>query len=257
MNRYYFVGTSLPPLVLGEKPELSFKELRDRLAMNFSPSDLKKIDDLLWPIDLANIRALWMGLPMDEKGIYLPKELEEALLVREGFPDYLNDFLDRFQSTEDRLHNFPMLYVDMYKDMIERESGFLRKYYTLEREIRLVLTGLRAKWFHRDLVKELQFEDPTDPLVAYILAQRDAADFVPPTEYADLKTQLVNHREPKEMHRILLEYRFKKIEEMEESEYFTADRILAYAARLLIVESWIALDYERGHNVVKELSEHG
>jgi hypothetical protein len=258
MSRYYFVGTSLPPIAIGEKPELSFAELMSRLKMNLTPSDWKKVEGLLWPTDLSNIRAFWMGLPMDEKGLFLPKELEEALLVKEGIPEYLKDYLDRYQSSEDHLRYFPSLWASMYRDMVSREKGFLLKYYTLEREIRLVLTALRAKWTKRDVVRELQFEDPMDPFISYILAQKDASDFMPPVEYADLKALVVAKREhPKELHRALLEYRFQKISEMEEGEYFTIDQILAYTAKLLLVESWQELDEEKGRTLIKELSEHG
>jgi len=253
--QYYFIGTALPPLTLGAKPELSFKESKEMLAANLSASDMRKIDDLLWPVDLANIRALWMGLPMDEKGIYTPKELEEALLVREGLPEYLNEYLDRYDSVQDRIKYFPSLYASMYRDMQEREKGFLLKYYTMEREIRLVLTALRAKHFGKDVARELQFEDPHDPFVMDILAQKDSIDYTPPQEYEDLKELFLhNLSDPKRLHLALLEYRFKKIES---NEPFSLDRILAYMVQLMIVESWESLDKEKGKALIEDLSKHG
>ncbi len=47
MAQYYFIGTALPPLSIGVKPELSFKELYDMLTLNVSPADLKKADDVV------------------------------------------------------------------------------------------------------------------------------------------------------------------------------------------------------------------
>ena len=126
MAEYYFIGTALPPIAIGTKPELSFKELYDLLTLNVSAADLERADDLLWSIDLSNIRAFWMGLPLDNRGRLSAKELEEALLVREGLPEFLIDFLDRYESTQDRLRYFPFLYVAFYNDMMERlGSGFL------------------------------------------------------------------------------------------------------------------------------------
>ena len=256
MTEYYFIGAALPPLASGVKPELSFKEFHEMLVANLTASDLKKVDDLLWTIDLANIRAFWLGQPLDERGTYSPKELEEALLVRESFPPYLNDFLDRYESIADRLRYFPSLYTSMYKDLeTKSKSGFLHYYYTLEREIRLVWTALRAKKTGRDIVRELQFEDPVDPFVMAILAQKDSADYTPPPEYEELKTLfLENINEPKKLHLALLEYRFKKLEQYEP---FSMDRILSYMVQLMIVESWEALDQELGNTIVEDLSKHG
>lgn len=267
MTQYYFVGNSLPPLKLGVKPEISFRELYDLLVMNLTPRDLQKVHELLWTIDLANIRALWRGDPLDEKGLYTPKELEEALLVREGFPDYMNDFLDTYESTADRLRYFPSLYASMYRDMEARETGFLLDYFRLEREIRLVLTGLRAKYLGRDLARELQFEDAgDDPFVMSILVQKDAPDYTPPQEYAELKQLFLSRMEevkegkrmlpgdPKDLHKALLEFRFNRLEV---DEPFSIDRILSYVAQLLIIESWEALDYDKGNTLIEDLSTHG
>ncbi len=258
MSEYYFVNAALPPLELGVKPELSFHELREILVENLTPEDLKQVNYLLRPVDLANIRAFWMGIPLDDKGNFTPKELEENLLVRDGLPEYLVDFLERYESVDDRLRFFPSLYASLYRDTQPKLKGFLLKYYQFERELRLILTALRAKKTGRDVVRELQFEDPTDPLVAEILAQKDAADYTPPQEYEDLKGLFERHyHNPKELHRALLEYRFARYEEWTENEFFSLDRILSYVARLMIVESWEGLNLERGRALIEDLSKYG
>ena len=255
MAQYYFVVASLPPLVFGKPPEMTFKELMSSLQMNLTKKDFKQIVRLLQPIDLYNVKALWLGLPLDDKGTLVGKELEEALLVRDRIPLYLTEFLERYESVEERLRYFPSLYASLYNQ--ERE-GFLQEYYRFEREARLVLTALRCKKTGRDIIRELQFEDPQDLFVAQILAQKDAPDYTPPAEYEDLKALFVdNSSEPKKMAARLLEYRFDKIEEMGEYTYFSMDQILSYAARLLIVENWRHLDQEQGNRAVEELSRYG
>jgi hypothetical protein len=259
MAAYYFIGTALPPLAIGVKPEISFQEFYDLLISNLTAEDLEKVDDLLWLIDLANIRSFWMAMPLDSRGKFGSKELEEALLVREGLPDYLVDFLDRYESTADRLRYFTSLYTSFYQDLFARlKNGFLKTYLMLDREIRLVLTALRAKSADRDVIRELQFEDPTDPLIMEILAQKDSADYIPPSEYEGLKALYLNTKaDPKELYRALLEYRFKKVEEMEENEHFSIDRILGYLVRLMIVESWEALNEKQGLAITEDLSKYG
>lgn len=255
MTQYYFIVTALPPLSLKVVPEMTFKEFRDFVAMNLTAQDSSQFHLLLEPIDLYNIKALWLGLPIDDRGTMSAKELEEALLVRDMLPFYLSDFLDEYETIQDRLHYFPSLYASMYRQEAE---GFMAKYYAFEREVRLILTALRAKKAGRDIVRELQFEDPQDPFIAQILAQKDAPEFSPPMEYEDLKDLFVeNSSDPRKLSEALLKYRFEKIGEWEENEHFTLDRILAYAARLLILESAMQLDQEKASIAVEELSKYG
>jgi hypothetical protein len=256
MTQYYFAGTSLPPLAIGVKPELSFKDLLELLKENLTESDWKKVELLLFPVDLSNIRALWMSQPLDEKGLHTPKELEESLLVRTGLPEYLIDFLDRYESTGDRLRYFPSLYASMYKEWgMPAKNGFLKHYFILEREIRLVLTALRSKQLGRNIVQELQFEDPLDPFVMDILSQKDSPTYTPPTEFEELKALFQkNEKSPKKLLLALLEYQFDQLEQFDP---FSIDRILSYTAQLMIVESWEGLKEESGKTIVEDLSKHG
>jgi hypothetical protein len=258
MANYYFLVTALPPLSLGAKPEISFKELKDLLVLNLSAGDLKEVEKLLRGVDLYNIRALWLGLPLDERGNFNAKDLEEALLVQEALPSYLIDYLERYESNQDRIRYFSSLFTSLYRDELAKLKGFNLKYYRFEREMRLVLTALRAKRQGRDLIRELQFEDPTEPFVAQIIAQKDANDYVPPQEYEELKTLFMdNVSEPLKLYQAILQYRFDKIEEMIENQDFSIDRILSYVARLMIVESLADLDTENGKLAVEQMSQYG
>jgi uncharacterized protein YlaN (UPF0358 family) len=226
-KNYYFVLAAVPPLTMGELPEISFKEFQQLLSENLSEGDFEQFEKLLWPIQLYNLRALWLGEELDERG--------------EGsVPDFVLEYMERYETDAERLRYFSSLYVSLYQQKLD---GFLKWYFQLEREIRLVLLALRAKRTGKDVVRELQFEDPTDLLVADILAQKDASEYTPPKEYEELKTIFSDHSgEPEKLHRALLRYRFQKIEEMEENQDFGIDRVLNYAARLMLVE----MDRENG-----------
>lgn len=244
---YYFLITALPPLAFNVPLEFSFKELESLLNLNLSASDLKKFDELLQPVDLYNIRALWMGMPLDDRGHIQAKELEEALLVREGLPSYVIEYLDRYDTTEERLRYFSSLYVSMYRYQISHSKGFLLKYFQFDRELRWILTALRAKAFDLDFVREFQFEDLGDPFILEILSQKDMPEFTPPKEFEELKMIfLAQGGDPQKLNQAILEYRFCKIEEMEEPEDFGIDRVLAYIQKFFLVESLALLNKERG-----------
>jgi len=106
MNNYYFVAPSLPTLVLGEAPEVTFEEVIHRLEMNLDRKDLKKVQVLRLFIDLHNIRSLYMQQPLDLHGNLNEKELDEALLVEADLPEYVFDFLGQFEETSDAAKHF-------------------------------------------------------------------------------------------------------------------------------------------------------
>jgi hypothetical protein len=254
MTNYYFLIAAFPPLILGVKPELSYKELMDLLVLNLTAQDREKVEELLFPIDLYNMRAFWLGEPFDERGHLKEKELEEELLIQEGLPLFVVEFLEKYESTEDRVRYFASLYASLYREQQAKFAGFLRKYAQFERDLRLVLVGLRAHKTGKDLLRELQFEDPTDPWVAEILAQKDMPDFTPPREFEDLKSIFIeNYDQPQALNRAILEYRFNKIEEMEEIQDFSIDRVLAYVAKFILADSLANLDKEKG---MEQLSQY-
>jgi hypothetical protein len=254
--QYYFLLLSLPPVSLQARPELSFKEVMSMVLLNLSPADFEKVRMLLLPIDLYNVKAIWMGEPLNDKGNFSEKELRESLLVQdESLPGYLLDFLDRYDKESDRLAYFPFLFASLYSN--QDLKGFLLEYYQFERDLRLILTALRAKKLGRNIVRELQFEDPLDPFVAFVLAQKDAEDFVPPREFDDLKSLFMeNNSQPEKLHRAILAYRFKKIGEMKDITSFSSDQVLIYMAQFLIVDEYFSLDRKKGQIVVDELSQY-
>ena len=101
MGNYYFLAASLPPLGLGQKPEITFEELKSRLEINLSKDDFAKVKTILLFTDLQNIRALLSEEPIDPRGNLDEKELDEALLTRSILPDYVFDFFDKFEPALD------------------------------------------------------------------------------------------------------------------------------------------------------------
>lgn len=252
MGNYYFLAPSLPPLEFGRKPEISSEELASRLEINLSKEDFAKLIVLRRFVDLHNIRSLLLEEQLDPRGNLSEKELDEALLIRNFFPDYVFDFLNRYENVGDRIKNFSSLLVTYFAEEIPKQKGFMRKYLSFERDWRLVMLTLRAKKTGRDIVRELQFEDFSDPLVAQILAQKDADSYEPPIEYKDLKELFLScGDDPWQQYKVIAKWRFDKIEEMVDHPLFSIDWILAYMARLMIVEYWNELDEEKGKMILE------
>jgi uncharacterized protein DUF2764 len=67
MTNYYFLAASLPPLELGEVPDITFRELVRRLEINLTKNDFEKTVVLRRAIDLVNIRALLLEEPISKE----------------------------------------------------------------------------------------------------------------------------------------------------------------------------------------------
>jgi len=252
VNRgYYFVVPSLPPLSLKAHPEMSFMSLIERLKICLSKKDWEKTKVLRLFIDLCNIRALFLEEEIDPHGNLNEKELDEALLVQEGLPEYVFFFLSQFEKVPDKVRNFSGLLSLFFNEEIPKQTGFLKQYLQFEREVRLVLVGLRAKALGRNLIQELQFEDPREPFVAHLLAQNDTASYDPPSEYASLKELVAScYQDPLAEYENLQKFRFEHWNGMVEGEFFSLDQILCYMAQLMAVESFFALDAIRGSQIL-------
>jgi Protein of unknown function (DUF2764) len=237
MAQYYFVTSSLPRLQFGEEPELSFPEFVELLQANLTDRDLTQVAELRRLIDIYNLSAYWRREPFDELGNFNRLELDEHIQRSEDLPDYLLDFLDRYDSDAKRLEHHAELVHLFFKDAIQKTSGLLCRYFQFERDWRLVTVALRAKQLKRDLVQELQYEDPTDPLVGQLIAQKDTKDFEPPAGFEQVGLIYEEYKnEPRRLYIALEEFRFNRVGEMRESELFSLDYILGYMVQLMILE---------------------
>jgi hypothetical protein len=254
MTNYYFLANSLPPIQVGEEPDMSFVELSHLLTLNLKPHDQKKVEAIRRYYDVLNLRLLWQEAPLDPRGNYSEIDLDEALLMREGFGSYLFSFLDKYEGVPARIRHFNELLVLFFQHKVAVHTGFLQDYFVFERELRLVMLGFRAKQLGRDVAVELQHEDPTDLIVAQIVAQKDAKSYEPPHGYEELKPLFEKfYHDPIELHKALCHYRFRKMEQLVEGDLFSVDSILSYLVGLIIVEQWQELSEDAGEQVVESI----
>lgn len=251
MSKYYYFGAALPDISMEYPPDISLEDFKILSEENLSDRDEKGFATYRRIYDIENLLAYWKKEPLDPRGNYDLNELEDAIVTREGFPGYIYDYLDEYDSTEDLIVHYSELTASYFSHELERNKGFLAALLLFEREWRLVFAGFRAKEQGRDLAKELQYEDPDDDLVAQILAQKDAKHYEPPERYGDLKELFEEHKgSPLELHKALCEYRFQKIEEMIGLDVYSIDRLLGYLVQLSIVEKWQELDKKKGMALV-------
>ena len=73
-------------------------------------------------------------------------------------------------------------------------------------------------------------------------------------EYSELSDLMIaTYPDAWEQHKAFAEYRFKKVEEMAEEAVFSIDVILAYMARLMLIEQYNELDKEKGQIIFRDV----
>ncbi len=252
MTKYYFLATALPALEIGKAPDIGFNELELLLKENLTEYDYQKVRLLRGLYDINNLRAFWNKEPFDKWGNLNQNTLEEVLLTKEALlPPYIFDFLNEYETREKKIEHFPSL-TTLYFDKMQQESlGFLKKYATFERNLRLTLTAFRARQLKRDLAKELYYHDPQEEIVAQLLAQKDSKTFEPPVGFEELKPLIEQYyQKPIELEKALVEYRLEKLDEMASPDVFSIDHILLYVIRYIFVDKWIQLDKEKGIEII-------
>lgn len=251
MPNYYFVGSLLPELQIGQPVDISFAEFDRLLQMNLSAKDYERTKVLRRFWDLENLRSYWKKEPLDPHGQLNEKELEEALLNGEGLPRYVRSFLEEYENDAQRLAHFPRLMTAYYQEEVLLADGFLKTLLRFQREMRLLLVAWRAKKLGRNLEQELQFEDPEDPFVVQLLTYDRARGLELPEQYEPLRAIFNEHAEqPMALHQALCEYIFNTIDKMIELQPFSLDRILGYLVQLSLAEKWLQLDKAKGVEVV-------
>lgn len=255
MDRYYFLASLLPSaLTLGSPPDIAFWEFNYLCDQNLSEVDMEKTRAVRRYIDLQNLRPLWQQKELDPHGNYSSKELETHLLLEEGFPEYVFEFLRQHETTQERLDFFPQLLSQFYQEEVNQSTHFLKNFLTFERNWRLVMMALRARTFNRDLDWELQFEDQHDEYVSLIVAQKDQKDFIPPEGFEELKVIYEEFKfDPLKLHWEVCQWRLTQITTLVEGGTFSVDNILCYLAQLIIVENWLKLNHDQGMTIVDNI----
>lgn len=254
MSNFYYLATALPSLKIGEQPDITFEEFDQMLRENLSIKDYQQVQEFRRYFDVQNLRAFLKNEEFEPFGNFDLAQLEEQLVHQEDLPPFYKAFLEKYPETKDREAHYPELLAAYFRDESKEASGLLKKYLDFDRELRLVMVGFRAKKLGRDLLKELQYENPEEDLIAQILAQKDAPEFEPPEGFESLRAIFEEYKDrPLDLHQALTQYRFEKVEDLMGLRTFNLDYIMGYFIQLMMVEKWLQLDKQKGTEIVDKI----
>lgn len=235
---YYFICTLLPPLKVGKKASLSFKELDILLNDNLSKQDYLKTGKLRSYYDLENLRAFLQKKPLSPYGNYTQRDFEEMHRGQAEMPSNWSNFFEKHRELSSQRRFFSQLIVHHFREVFLTSRDFLREYIDFERKIRVLQAYYRANQLQRDLTLELQYEDQEEPFIREVLDQHKSGRLEFPEGFLELKNLLESHyhHSPVQLHRAICEYRFQKIRSFIKGSEFSIDYILAYMAQLILIE---------------------
>lgn len=254
--KHYFLYTSLPPLEVQSRPDIPYPLLLERYELNLAEEEKKQLAVIHLFVNLNNIYAYLTNGKWNPKGSLSKENLKESLERKEGLPDYVLDFFEKYEDPQDQKKFFSKVLIDFFRSNIDKHKGFLKEFIRFERDLRLVMIGYRAKRSYLDLLSELQFEDLADPLVIDILARKDAAQYEFPFEFKDLKTAIEKvGPNPLKQHFAIAKYRFRHYAPFQEEDPFSFDSLLAYFVQYMILDDYHGLSVDEGKEFLDSILE--
>lgn len=259
MRNYYYLAISLPDLEIGNKPTIQFNELIDLFSENLSKKDFNSVDDVRLYFDLVNLENSLLEQPFDFRAKLTEVEQAEALKFQMYYPDYVFDFFEKFKDKKEQIKNFPLIYAKYFSDF-RNENAAIQKLIIFERELRLVLLGVRCVHFHRKIEEEFEHEDLTDETVKLILSDKAEPKVLDEPKLQNLFEKLKLTTNALEVRALVETFRFEYYKENQNQHPFTIVGIIAYMMQLMIIENLEVKSQNGGveilHYLLKDKDEH-
>ncbi|MFI3248076.1 MAG: DUF2764 family protein [Rikenellaceae bacterium] len=260
-NEYIYLVAGLHEYTLeSDSKSLQLESILDEIFEEFSKSDAESVRLLYGYYDCENIAAAYSGRTNYNPLGQLSKESiaemmrgeEEALTM---LPSKVADVVAAYISNDSNALEGGFeraLFAAYFATCGASKSKFLRSWSEADCNLRNVAAALTARVANRPIESVVVGESG----VVDQLLRSSAVDFGLKGElsYLDSVISAVSD-EPNmvEKERKIDLVRWSLAEELAEGEYFSADFVLAYLAKVNIVARWKALDPERGREMFEKL----
>jgi hypothetical protein len=250
--KYYFLASYLPEIQREDK-KLKYR-LADLLGERFhiAQEDWEDVELILLKGDLLQIERLLFGKETEvEFTLYGREFWKDQLKSPKEVPDWLSEVFESLASEGFSPRGLDRLYQAYFEFAVEEASNpFLRAYLNFERDLRNILTAIRARRKGLPPFEYLVGEGD----LADVLGRSGAEDFGLGKDYPWID-QVVEGATPQALEETLQRIVWETIEEMIEPNHFEFDVVLAYLLKVQILERNLALSEEQGLEIVRRLKE--
>ncbi|GHV66579.1 hypothetical protein FACS1894199_10290 [Bacteroidia bacterium] len=223
----------------------------DLLNMLFLRYDNQQILNLLNKMDTVHGTH-------DLDCVYPVSLLEEEVAEPTGaLPPYLNEFITKYKETaagdelQDVQHAERVLTGLYYEYMMTSGNEFLEDFAAFSMNVKNLVTALNCRKYGKDFTMEIIGENE----FSNALKSAHSKDFGLSAEHTWVEKVIaaVENNNLVERERSLDLLVWDAIEEGMTFRYFSIERVLGFAAELLIVERWSKMDSESGRQVFEEM----
>ncbi|MCD7964086.1 MAG: DUF2764 domain-containing protein [Rikenellaceae bacterium] len=239
--------------------------IRDDIYENLSPVDAKYMRDFYTYYDILNIIALYSGRDAFSRlGFFSREELQAEIEAPEELPDYLTTVIATYRSVVKEIKYIDTdpsidtekpieraLWRAYYEHCMSSECRFLRKWYGFDMELRNITAAFTARRMGRDIGAELV----GDADIISSLARSSAPDFGIRNEvdYMDRLVGILEESNILEKERKLDLLKWDMADRFAEQHYFDMEVILAYCAKVNIIDRWLTLDRRTGEEMFRKM----
>jgi len=261
-NYYHCLVAGLPDIFLDET-ELSFSMLdfKNTLEEELYASDYELAQLLFLPYDNKNLMLFLQEKydQFDELGNYKVGDFESEL--NEGgdlfaLPSYMYQFVQEYREDKKSktLKQWENHLTRLFYDYVfSFQHQFLNDWFTFEMNVTNVLIGLNCREFERDPEEELI----GDNSVTEAINKSSAKDFglTPILDYVGQVINIADKDNLLAREKNLDQFRWEKLYELTQFQYFSIEVILAYTIKLQMIYRWMNLDEKTGRELFKKLIE--
>jgi hypothetical protein len=256
-REYHYLVAGLPDLVIGQgKISLKVADFKEELRYFLHPDDFHQVEMLFFGFDNQNLIALLQkkDTPWNTLATFNPEQLEEGLNdPAVGLPSYMMVFYEAFKegvplvqgmSWENQLSQ---LYYDY---VIVRSDGFLKNWFSFERDLKNILVAISARRYGHSPEGQLVGKNE----VTEAIQKSHARDFGLSNEYPYLEKLLKTEEldDMLEREQTIAKIEWEQIDELNTFNYFTLDKILGFLLKLISFERWSNLDPVIGREVFSQ-----
>lgn len=250
MSNYYFLSASLPTLVLGNKPALSWDNLLTLLQTHLDPSHLHQLGQVRRMIDLDNFILHWKGQPLSPYGFWSKSQLQDNLAVHERAEKPISVWLDQYSCETNRIDLIERLRMELMLHM-RKKSNIVGKYYELLWKTEGALLSARMQLLDEQIDSALLAKFKTDPATASVFDSINSSSLWQEPLFAKL-LPIFSLPTPMDQQRALSQWRIWVWQEfltdsgLLSASHFSFARIVAYLLEMIEVDRFYNLDPQMG-----------
>ncbi|MEE4197743.1 MAG: DUF2764 family protein [Bacteroidales bacterium] len=258
-NYYHYFIAGLPEIYLDEN-EINFSMLdfKQVLKDELFPEDYRLAQLLFLPYDNKNLLLFLEEnyQEMNKLGNFSLQDFEEEFSddSQKILPPYMYDFVRLYKDEEakDEEKSWENILTEMYYDhVLKNRNTFLKQWFTFNRDLKNILTGLNCRKYDLEVEKQLIGTN----WVSEQIARSNAKDFglsidLPFTAEVIALAEKDNFLAREKG---LDQLRWAKVEELTLFDYFSIEVVLAYILKLDMAYRWLDLDEETGRQMFRKI----